>query len=279
MADSFAKERHSANNHPSTNDTADHRDEHAPYQGAKKEICGKRFSKPVHSATVEHIEIHYQKEVEWGVTPSDYALRARNLHFSFGERPALLDVDLDLEWGKVTAIAGPNGAGKSTLVEILAGVRKPSQGTVYRDDAVALVVQRVTIPEALPLTVYDVVKMGTWGKVTGRAPKIGTMERKARIAEALARVQLSDLASSPFNALSGGQRQRALLAQGIARRARIFLLDEPAAGLDMESRQRTRAMLAQEAKSGAAVACVSHDDESIAAADCVISLRAGRRVS
>ncbi|MBT2586377.1 ATP-binding cassette domain-containing protein [Arthrobacter sp. ISL-95] len=215
---------------------------------------------------------------------SDSALRARNLHFSFGDSPALVGVGLDLAWGRVTAIAGPNGAGKSTLIEILAGVRQAALGTVDRNDDVALVVQRVTTPDTLPLTVHDVVTMGTWGEGFGRtpksrAPKIGAAERKARVSEALARVQLTELASSPFNALSGGQRQRALLAQGIARRARIFLLDEPAAGLDPENRQRTRTMLAAEAARGAAVACVSHDEESIEAADDVVRLVGGRRVS
>ncbi|UKA51680.1 ATP-binding cassette domain-containing protein [Arthrobacter sp. FW305-123] len=208
---------------------------------------------------------------------SHSALRARNLHFSFGDRPALMGLDLDLEWGKVTAIAGPNGAGKSTLIEILAGVRKADRGVVERDDDVALVVQRLSSPDSLPLTVRDVVTMGTWGG--GRAGKRAATERKARVSDALARVQLTELASSPFNALSGGQRQRVLLAQGIARRARIFLLDEPAAGLDAESRQRTRAMLAAEAARGAAVACVSHDDEAIDAADVVVRLEGGRRVS
>ncbi|WP_286140369.1 ATP-binding cassette domain-containing protein [Arthrobacter sp. Rue61a] len=207
------------------------------------------------------------------------ALSARNLHFSFGDVTALHGVDLDLERGKVTAIAGPNGAGKSTLIEILAGVRTPAHGTVDRDDDVALVVQRVTTPTSLPLTVRDVVTMGTWGDRSGRGSTPRAAERKARVAEALARVQLTKYASSPFNALSGGQRQRVLLAQGMARRARIFLLDEPAAGLDLESRQRTRAMLAAEAVRGAAVACVSHDEESIDAADCVVRLVGGRRVS
>jgi zinc/manganese transport system ATP-binding protein len=212
------------------------------------------------------------------VIPSDYALRARHLYFNFGESPALADVDIDLRWGTVTAIAGPNGAGKSTLIEILAGVRKPLRGTLHRADDVALMVQRVTTPDALPLTVRDVVMMGTWGASPGRASKITKEERTIRVADALERVQLTNLASSPFNALSGGQRQRALLAQGIARQARIFLLDEPAAGLDLESRKRTRSILAGEANRGAAVACVSHDEESIAAADCVVSLEGGRRV-
>lgn len=212
--------------------------------------------------------------------PTDYALQARNLSFSFNEHPALEDVDVGLRWGTVTAIAGPNGAGKSTLIEILAGVRKPLRGTVERVGDVALVVQRVTTPDTLPLTVRDVVAMGTWGAgSSSRSSRVSAAERKSRVADALERVQLADLAATPFNALSGGQRQRALLAQGIARQARIFLLDEPAAGLDLESRSRTRSMLAAEAKRGAAVACVSHDEEAIAAADYLVSLNGGRRVT
>ncbi|TLM80842.1 metal ABC transporter ATP-binding protein [Pseudarthrobacter sp. NamE5] len=210
---------------------------------------------------------------------SDYALRAQDVSYSFGDLPVLQGVDLDLRWGTVTAIAGPNGAGKSTLIEILAGVRAPQAGTVMRADEVALVVQRVATPDALPLTVHDVVLMGTWGASSRPSSRIGATERKDRVAEALDRVQLASLADAPFGSLSGGQRQRALLAQGIARHARIFLLDEPAAGLDAESRKRTRAMLAEEARRGVAVACVSHDQDSIAAADYVVTLDAGRRLS
>jgi len=218
------------------------------------------------------------------VTYPQPALSARNLHFAFGDTPALAGVDVDLQWGKVTAIAGPNGAGKSTLLEVLAGVRKAAQGAVNRNGDVALVVQQVMTPEALPLTVHDVVAMGTWGARSGSAQrgrtlKIGAAERKERVAEALARVHLTEYSASPFNALSGGQRQRALLAQGLARHARIFLLDEPATGLDPESRQRTRTMLAAEATRGAAVACVTHDEQSLEAADCTIKLLAGRRIS
>ncbi|GAB3286760.1 hypothetical protein GCM10027456_82710 [Kineosporia babensis] len=191
-------------------------------------------------------------------------------------------IDVDLPWGSVTAVAGPNGAGKSTLVEILAGVRTPSSGSVERAADVALVVQRPAAPDSLPLTVRDVVTMGTWQARTPqshRKPRLSKAERRQNIEEALHRVQLADLAERPFAALSGGQRQRALLAQGIARQARIFLLDEPAAGLDAASRERTRAMLAAEAARGAAVACVTHDDESIDTADLVIRLEHGRRIA
>lgn len=210
---------------------------------------------------------------------SAYALRARHVHYNFGAVPALLDVNVDLAWGAVTAIAGPNGAGKSTLVEILAGVRRPIVGTVERASGIALVVQRVAPADTLPLTVHDVVAMGTWGVLAGRSSLITKAQRKERIAGALERVELAGLARRPFNELSGGQRQRAVLGQGIARQARIFLLDEPAAGLDIESRRRTRGILAAEARRGVAVACVSHDEEAIAAADAVVRLDGGRLLS
>ena len=78
----------------------------------------------------------------------DVALRARGLHFSFGDTAVLHDVDLDLPWGAVTAVAGPNGAGKSTLVEVLAGVLTPQRGTVDCGDDIALVVQRPAVPDS-----------------------------------------------------------------------------------------------------------------------------------
>lgn len=206
------------------------------------------------------------------------ALQARGLHFSFGQQTVLTDVDVDLIWGTVTAIAGANGAGKSTLLELLAGVRKPVSGSVDRADEVALMVQRIAAPDTLPLTVADAVAMGTWGTRKWSRLTLSRSDRRTRIAEALERVHLADLANRPFTELSGGQRQRALIAQGLARQARIFLLDEPATGLDAESRDRTRTILQAEADRGAAVVCVSHDPEAIAAADAVVMLGGGRRV-
>jgi zinc/manganese transport system ATP-binding protein len=207
-----------------------------------------------------------------GRMTSPPALRARGIRVSFGDHTVLHDVDLDLPWGAVTAIAGPNGAGKSTLVEVLAGVRTPQRGTVDCADDVALVVQRPEVADSLPVTVRDVVAMGTWRSRSGRR------ERRARVDSALHEVDLAGLAARPFSTLSGGQRQRVLLAQGIARRARVFLLDEPAAGLDAASRDRTRQLLAAAARTGAAVACVTHDDTAIEAADVVVRLEDGRRV-
>lgn len=202
------------------------------------------------------------------------AVLARSLCFAYDTTDALHDVSLHLDAGEVVAIAGPNGSGKSTLVELLAGVLAPRAGSVVRTGDAALVVQRPDAPDALAVTVRDVVAMGTWAR-GHHAPR---RRATASVADAIARVELADLAERPFSALSGGQRQRALLAQGIVRRPDILLLDEPAAGLDARSRDRTRAILAEEAARGAAVACVTHDEESLAVADRVIRLEAGHVV-
>lgn len=201
-------------------------------------------------------------------------LRGSGLGFAFDGAPVLHGVDITLDPGVVTVIAGPNGAGKLTLLEVLAGVRRPTAGSVERSGSLALVVQRIAAPDALPVTVREVVAMGTWERRgASRA------EAKRRVTEALERVALHELADRPFAALSGGQRQRVLLAQGIARRAQIFLLDEPASGLDAASRERTHAILAAEAGRGAVVACVTHDDDAIARADRVVRIESGVRVA
>lgn len=211
------------------------------------------------------------------MTPT-FALQAEHLAYSFGTLRVLQDVDIALPRGAVTAITGPNGAGKSTLLEILAGVRRPQSGQVVAAAPIALVVQRTTTPELLPLTVSDVVGMGTWARPGHRKRGRRRAEHRRAVAHALDRVDLSFASDRPFTALSGGQRQRTLLAQAIVRSAPILLLDEPAAGLDAESRERTRVILAEEAARGAAVAVVTHDTDAIDVADATVRLVGGVRV-
>ena len=200
-------------------------------------------------------------------------LCATGICFAYDDVDVLHEVDVALDAGRLTAIVGANGSGKSTLVEVLAGVRPPRAGTVDRRGDVALIVQRVRIPETLPLTVRETVAMGTWGR---RHPR---RLAEALTDEALERVGLAALGRRSIHALSGGQRQRALIAQGIAREAEILLLDEPAAGLDADSRERTREILAAEARRGRAIGWVTHDEEDVARADAVVRLEVGRLVA
>jgi zinc/manganese transport system ATP-binding protein len=207
------------------------------------------------------------------MSTSRHRIVAQGLCFAHDGHDVLRDVSVTLMSGTVTAIVGPNGAGKSTLVEILAGVRTPRRGTVTRRGTTAMVVQRPVAPDTLPVTVGDVVAMGTWSRRRPRA------HVRRAVEVAIRRVDLIGFEHRPLATLSGGQRQRALLAQGIVQEADVLLLDEPAAGLDAASRQTVRRILAAEASDReVAVACVTHDETSARAADRVIRLEEGRLV-
>jgi len=203
------------------------------------------------------------------MAPPGPAIGAHGLCYGYAGREVLHDVSVELTYGTVTAFAGPNGSGKSTLVELLAGVRSPLRGEVRRLGSVSLVVQRPAAPETLPLTVRDTVSMGTWGR------RIGRREARGVVAEMIGAVGLDGLESRPLTELSGGQRQRALLAQALASRADIVLMDEPDAGLDSASRQHIHELLAEQAGRGVAVGCASHDEAFVATADRVVRLEAG----
>lgn len=200
--------------------------------------------------------------------------RLVDVHVRFDGRAAVSGVSLEAEAGALTVIAGPNGAGKSTLLEVLAGTCEPASGVREVSRSIAFVPQRAAVPPRLPVTVRDVVAVGTWGR-RGRARRT-TAEARALVASALERLDLTELARRPFAAQSGGQQQRALLAQGVVRRAEVLLLDEPTTGLDAGSRLRIRRIMREEVDRGAAVVCVSHDEEVIADADRVIRLAAGK---
>jgi zinc/manganese transport system ATP-binding protein len=204
-------------------------------------------------------------------------VRLRAVRVDFGGRHAVRHVDLDVVPRDVAVLAGPNGAGKTTLLEVIAGTRPPSSGTRAATGAVAFVPQRTAVPDRLPVTVRDVVTVGAWGR-SGPWRRLDA-DARAAVDEALERLGIAQLAKQPFATLSGGQRQRALLAQGLARRADLLLLDEPTTGLDGDSGDRIRAVLAAEAQRGAAVVCVSHDPAVIGAADRLITLAEGRVVA
>ncbi len=190
---------------------------------------------------------------------------------------ALRDVDLEVRAGTVSVIAGPNGSGKSTLVETIAGIVVPTAGRRVVSGAIAFVPQRTAVSDGLPLTVRDVVAVGTWGRLGRWRP--ARADTRAGVDDALRRLDITDLASASFATVSGGQRQRALLAQGLARRADLLLLDEPTTGLDAASAERIRAAMVDEARRGAAVVCVSHDPAVLAEADRIVRLEDGRRIA
>lgn len=205
------------------------------------------------------------------VDPSP-AVEVRDLHFAYEATPVLRGVTFTLFPGELTAITGANGSGKSTLLELVAGVRSPAHGTIAFRGDLSLVLQQPDAPRTLPLTGRETVSIGTWK----RGFRISSADRRRAVSRALERVGMSELADRPLATLSGGQRQRIFVAQGIVRRPDVLLLDEPSAGLDAASAERTQHILSEEVARGAAVVCITHDRSESDGADREIRLAEGR---
>lgn len=184
-----------------------------------------------------------------------------------GEVLALEDVSLEIAAGSVDALVGMNGAGKSTLFAAIMGRVPLSSGSVRvfggppsvarKAGRVAFMPQGDSVDRAFPLSVREVVTMGRYGRL-GAVRRARASDRDA-VQDALARVQLSDLAERPIGALSGGQRTRALLARALAQDAELLLLDEPFAGVDQRSEALIAGLLTQLARDGRSVVVSTHD--------------------
>lgn len=197
------------------------------------------------------------------------ALRFERVAFAYGRVPVLAGIELAVAAGSITGILGPNGTGKTTLVRLASAALRPSSGRVvlFGDDLAGLpsrerarrvaVVPQETHP-VFEFTVDEIVRMG-------RAPHLGLLgiegahDRKIT-REAMEQCEIVPLAGRSFRALSGGERQRVLLARALAQEARLLLLDEPTAFLDLRHRLAVYALLARfRDHRGLTIVVVSHD--------------------
>lgn len=216
--------------------------------------------------------------------PRGPAVVARGVTLAHDRHVALRDADLVVPTGAVTALIGPNGSGKSTLLDAIAGLLPVAGGHLEvlggapgaGPGHVAHVLQSTVIPEHLPVTVRDVVRMGRF-PARGPLGRLGARDR-AIVEAAIDRLDLGALADRSLDHLSGGQRQRALVAQGLAQEAELLLLDEPVTGLDLVSRQRILDVIDEERVAGRTVVVTTHDLDEAALADHVVVL-SGRVVA
>jgi zinc/manganese transport system ATP-binding protein len=208
--------------------------------------------------------------------PFEVSLAAVSAHHD--GHVALREVDIDIAPGSMTLVVGANGSGKSTLLSVLSGTHAISAGSreLAPGASVAFVVQRSAVTDRLPLTVREAVSMGRWG-VRGALRRL-TRDDRAIVDESLESLGIVDLARRPLGELSGGQRQRALVAQGLARRASLLLLDEPTAGVDTAAQQLIDLALEREIARGAAVVQATHDPALRTPGALVVRLVDGRRV-
>lgn len=208
----------------------------------------------------------------------------RHVIVSRGDHVALRESDFTVPHGAITAIIGPNGSGKSTLLHAIAGLLPVSSGALsvlgatpaQSQPQIAYVLQYTTVPAGTPLTVAEAVAMG-------RYPSLGFLRRpssqdRARVREAMERLDITHLASRHLTELSGGQRQRVYVAQGIAQDHSLLLLDEPLTGLDITSAKTIDSIIHDEPHRGCSVILTTHDLEEARAADHVI-LTGGRVIA
>jgi len=184
---------------------------------------------------------------------------------AYGRRPVLWNVDLAIAEPCLFGVIGPNGAGKSTLLKAALGlvpvvgghVRFLGRPLAEVRGRVGYVPQRETVDWDFPVSVMDVVLMGTYGRL-GWFRRPGRRERELA-ADCLDRVGLAPLAGRQIGRLSGGQQQRVFLARALAQEAEIYLLDEPMAGVDVRSQERIFGVLTGLREAGQLVVVVHHD--------------------
>jgi heme ABC exporter ATP-binding subunit CcmA len=176
--------------------------------------------------------------------------------------PALAGATLTVRRGEIVLLRGPNGAGKTTLLRLCAGLLAPTRGTAVVL-GIDLAEQRQAVRSRVgllghtnglytDLTVNENVRF--WGATIGASGD--------EIAAAQDRMGLSTrLAGMPVRKLSAGQRRRTALACLIARRAELWLLDEPHAGLDAAGRDELDAVLRAAREAGATLMVASHELE------------------
>ena len=200
---------------------------------------------------------------------STIAIEIHDLTVSYDRKPVLWDIDVSIPSGQLVAIVGPNGAGKSTLLKSILGLLTPASGHILalgvsaaeKRQSFGYVPQRESVDWDFPVTVFDVVLMGRYGK-------LGLFKRPTRkdrdiAMEAIQSVGLEDLASRQISQLSGGQQQRTFLARALAQQAEIYLMDEPFAAVDAATEKAIVDVLRALRLRGSTVIAVHHDLQTI----------------
>ena len=201
-----------------------------------------------------------------------------------GDTVALSNVSLDINEGELIFIAGPSGAGKSTLMKLIAGMERPSGGTLQVSGQDMRKLNRTTLPflrRKLGLILQQHRLLNDRSVLANvmlplQVSGTRTQEAEQRARVALERVGLGDTASAAPMTLSGGEQQRVSIARAIVHKPRIILADEPTANLDRDSGRLVIDML--EAFNAAGVTCLisTHDERLLQGADRVVQLSNGK---
>jgi ABC-2 type transport system ATP-binding protein len=168
----------------------------------------------------------------------------------YGEREALRPLDFELDAGEMVAVLGPNGAGKTTLLSILAGIQRPSSGSVSRDP------REVGWAPQQP-ALYSKLSVAENLELFARLERVA--DPRAAVERMLVQTDLTERAHERLERLSGGNRQRVNVALGLIADPPVLVLDEPSAALDPIQRERLWQFVGGLAAAGTSVVFSTHN--------------------
>lgn len=183
-------------------------------------------------------------------------LALEDVGVEIGGRELVEHVSFKLSTGELVALIGPNGAGKTTLLRAILGELRFT-GRIQVHGKIGYVPQRLNFDRSMPMTVLEFLALGMQRRplALGVAPRV-----KQCVVEMLSRVGGASLLPKPLGGLSGGELQRVLLAAALSNSPSLLLLDEPAAGVDIEGEAAFIELIQREVREKQCAAIlVSHD--------------------
>lgn len=221
------------------------------------------------------------------------SINIENLNFEYKkDRPILKDINLDIKKSGLVCIVGPNGVGKSTLIKCINKIITPQTGQVFingknlndytfKELAKFMAYVPVSSKDQFPMTVVDTMLVGRYAHQKWKT----TQSDMNVVYKALKLLNMEDLALRPFNELSAGQHQKVAIARGLAQEAKILILDEPTANLDIHHQVYiTELLKGLKDRSDMIILMISHDlniastyaDEIVVMAEPGIIYKAGK---
>ncbi|WP_347311889.1 ABC transporter ATP-binding protein [Defluviimonas sp. SAOS-178_SWC] len=192
-------------------------------------------------------------------------IRIEGVTKRFGTFTAVSDVNLEIRKGEIFSLLGGSGCGKTTLLRMLAGFEDPTEGRIFIDGQDMTDLPPYERPVNMMFQSYALFPHMTVEKNVAYGLKHEDMtaaQRKERVRDMLALVQLTEFSHRKPHQISGGQRQRVALARALAKQPKVLLLDEPLAALDKKLREHTQFELMEiQEKTGTTFIVVTHDQE------------------
>jgi multiple sugar transport system ATP-binding protein len=200
--------------------------------------------------------------------------------YTGADRPAVQDLNLEINDGELLVLVGPSGCGKSTSLRMLAGLEEVTAGSIRigdkdvtglppKDRDIAMVFQNYAL--------YPHMNVAENMAFALKVAKVDKSERMARVKEAAKLLDLEQYLERKPKALSGGQRQRVAMGRAIVRQPQVFCMDEPLSNLDAKLRVSTRTQIADlQRRLGVTTVYVTHDQvEAMTMGDRVAVLKDG----